>query len=74
MLRLLNADALGALAANPLAALGALAFVAGGLLAPVWLACGGQRPYIAAPHRPLWLAASAAAFVVNWSWLAVSGV
>lgn len=74
VVRLLHADALGALAANPLAACAAMAFVAGGLLAPVWLACGGQRPFVDESHRSAWVAAVAAAFLANWSWLAVSGV
>jgi hypothetical protein len=74
IVRLLHADPFGALAANPLAATAAAAFVAGGLAAPVWIACGGQRPSIPARQRPAWMAASAAAFLANWSWLAVSGV
>ena len=74
LVRLLHADALGALAANPLAAIVVVAFVAGGLLAPVWLAVGGRRPYVAARHRFAWTAAAAVAFLANWSWLAVSGV
>jgi len=74
VLRLLHADPAGALAVNPLAAAAAVAFVAGGFLAPVWLACGGLRPELARRHRPAWALALAAAFLANWSWLAVTGV
>lgn len=59
---------------NPLASCAIVAFVAGGLAAPVWLACGGQRPYLAARPRPAWVAAFAAVFIANWAWLYVSGV
>ena len=74
IVRLLHADLSGALAANPLAACAAVAFVVGGFVAPVWLACGGQRPFVAARQRPAWIAVFAAAFLVNWSWLCASGV
>ena len=74
IVRLLYADLAGALALNPLAACAAVAFVVGGFVAPVWLVCGGQRPFVAASLRPAWIAAFAAAFVANWSWLYASGV
>jgi hypothetical protein len=74
VLHLLHANPSGAFASNPLAACTAVAFVAGGFVAPVWLACGGRRPYVAARARPAWIAALFAAVVANWSWLAVSGV
>ena len=74
IVRLLNADPAGAFASNPLAACAAVAFVAGGFVAPVWLALGGQRPYIASCDRRGLIAAFALAFVANWSWLAIAGV
>ena len=74
IVRLLHADLAGALAFNPLAACAAVAFVLGGVLAPVWLACGGQRPFVAARGRPRWIAAVALAFAANWAWLCASGV
>jgi hypothetical protein len=74
MLRLLQGNVLGALAANPLAACGAVAFVAGGLLAPVWVACGGPAPSLAVRPSRRWLAAFAGVFFANWAWLAAAGV
>jgi hypothetical protein len=73
VLRLLHADPAGAFAVNPLAASAAVAFVVGGFVAPFWLACGGLRPELPARHRPAWGVGLAAAFLANWSWLAVSG-
>jgi hypothetical protein len=74
LLHLMDAEPLRALALNPLATLAAVGFVAGGLAAPVWLACGGMRPFIPAGERRSWGVAVAVGFVLNWSWLAVSGV
>jgi len=74
LVRLLHADLAGALAVNPLAAAAAVAFVAGGFAAPVWLACGGKRPFLAAGARPVWIAGVAVTFAANWAWLFFSGV
>jgi hypothetical protein len=74
IVRLLHADPAGAIALNPLSACGAMAFVAGGLLAPVWLACGGPAPSVAVRLRAGWSAALAILFLANWAWLAVAGV
>jgi len=74
IVHLFHADPVGALAHNPLAASGAMAFIAGGLVAPLWLACGGRAPVIAAPHAPRWRAAAALIVVANWAWLAFAGV
>jgi len=71
---LLHWNPSGAFASNPLAAAAAVAFVAGGFVAPFWLACGGQRPYVAARYRRAVAVAVVAAVLANWSWLAVSGV
>ena len=74
VVRLLHADPAGALAVNPLAACAVVAFVAGGLVSPVWFACGGRRPYLTEGHRPAWVAAFVVAVLANWAWLYVSGV
>ena len=74
IVRLLHADPAGALASNPLAACGAVAFVVGGLVSPMWLACGGKRPAVAVRTRPAWIAVIAVAFLANWAWLAFAGV
>jgi hypothetical protein len=74
IVNLLHADLPGALAMNPLAACAAVAFVVGGLVAPFWLACGGQRPFVAAAARKAILVVAAFAFAANWVWLVASGV
>lgn len=71
---LLQLRLLDAIAWNPLAAAGAMAFVGGGLAAPVWLALGGPALTLAGRPRPLAVAAAAALFAANWIWLAASGV
>jgi hypothetical protein len=70
----LHADVAGAVAMNPLAACAAVAFLLGGFAAPVWLACGGQRPFLAHAGRYAMIAAVALAFAANWVWLIASGV
>jgi len=74
IVKLLHADLAGAIAVNPLMACAAVAFVAGGFAAPVWLACGGQRPFVPAAARPALIAVVTLAFALNWAWLAASGV
>jgi hypothetical protein len=74
IVRLLHADPAGALALNPLAACGAMAFVLGGLGSPVWLAYGGKRPHVAVRTKPAWIASLAVALLANWAWLAFAGV
>ncbi|HEX4823149.1 MAG TPA: DUF2752 domain-containing protein [Candidatus Polarisedimenticolaceae bacterium] len=74
LVHLLNGEVAAGFAMNPLAALGAAGFVAGGLLAPLWLVLGGGIPVV--PHRPhpAFLAGAAAAVALNWAWLVASGV
>jgi len=63
-----------AIANNPLAAGGTMAFVSCGVAAPVWLAVGGRIPVVESKLRPGWLAALAVAVLANWAWLCASGV
>jgi hypothetical protein len=65
---------MGALGVNPLVTVVAVGFLAGGLFAPVWFACGGKRPFIPAGQRAAWRFAVALGLALNWSWLAVAGV
>jgi hypothetical protein len=74
IVRLLHGDLRGAIAMNPLTVLAASAFVVGGLIAPVWLACGGPALTLAGRLRPRALALVAGAALANWAWLAASGV
>jgi len=74
LVRLLHADLSGALALNPLAACAVAAFLAGGVVAPVWLACGGPALRFASRPRLAWIVAFAAVFLANWAWLFASGV
>lgn len=68
---LLHGDLASALAANPGAALAGVAFLAGGMLAPLWLAAGGRVPDLVSP-APAWLrAAIVAAIAANWAWVIV---
>ncbi len=66
---LLRGDVVSALAANPGAALAGVAFLLGGVLAPLWLAAGGRVPDLAAP-APAWLRlVIVAAIATNWLWV-----
>jgi hypothetical protein len=73
-LALVRGDILGALHFNPLATLAGLAFLLGGVLAPVWLALGRDVPDL--PSRwPLGLRiAVLGAIVANWIWLLATGL
>lgn len=66
---LLNGHVMDALAVNPLMTLAGVAFVLGGLTAPLWVIAGGAVPD--APVRlPLWArAAIVAVIAANWAWL-----
>jgi len=74
LVRLLHADLLGALAFNPLAALAATTFVAAGLAAPLWLACGGYAPCLPTRAPRAGVAVAAVSVLANWAWLFASGV
>ena len=57
---------LDALAANPLAALGAALLLAGGLAAPLWLAAGGRVPQLPRVLPLPWRLAAGAMLAGNW--------
>jgi hypothetical protein len=73
-LALLRGRPLEALAFNPLATLAEVVFLAGGVLAPVWLWAGGKVPVL--PRAlPLWARVAAVAVILaNWAWLIANGV
>jgi hypothetical protein len=73
-LALLGGHPLLALAYNPLAVLAEVAFLAGGILGPIYLALGGRLPELPKP-LPGWLRGGVAAVIVaNWAWLIARGI
>ncbi len=68
-LALLRGDVFGAFAWNPLAALGLVAALAAGALAPLWVALAGPLPAwdSVLPARTRWV--MAAALAVDWAYL-----
>jgi hypothetical protein len=69
MLALARGDLPQALAFNPLVAAAAIAFVAGGLAAPVWIALGGRTPSLTS-LSPRVRAAILAGVALSWIWVA----
>ncbi len=68
-LALLDGRPLAALAANPLATLAGLAFLAGGLVAPLWLSVRTTVPVVPTP-LPTWLRAAAILLLLaGWLWV-----
>jgi hypothetical protein len=68
-LALLDGRLLEALALNPLVTAGAVAFLVGGVAAPLWAWLAGTTPVIEGP-LPVWLrVAIVAAIAANWVWL-----
>lgn len=69
---LLHADLLAALRLNPLATVAGIAFVAGGVVAPLWVSLGGLVPDL--PVRwPRWARLGVAgAILLNWVWLVLA--
>lgn len=66
---LLDGKPLAALAANPLATLAGIGFLAGGLAAPLWLWAGGRLPVLPTPP-PGWLRfAMLAALLAGWGYV-----
>ena len=70
---LLEGRVMDAFAANPPAALAGVAFVVGGVVAPVWVVSRLPMPEVPTP-LPRWLRAGAfATFAASWAYLIVSG-
>lgn len=67
-------DLPAALAWNPLVTVAVLAFVAGGIAAPAWIAFGGRVPAFPPKPKPVALALVLAALAANWAWLVAHGV
>jgi hypothetical protein len=66
---LLHGEIVGALLVNPLATLAGVAFLAGGLIAPLWALAGLPVLRLANPApRPLRIAL-AAVLLLDWAWL-----
>ena len=73
-LRLLSLDLPGSFAMNPLACAAALGFLAGGVLAPAWLALGGAVPEPSPGPKWGWGIALVVVLGLNWAWLVATGV
>ena len=68
---LARGNPLEAFASNPLVVVGVVAFVLGGLAAPVWLAFGGRWPALRVLPWPVRIAA-VVLVVASWLWVALS--
>jgi hypothetical protein len=68
-LALLDGQPLVALELNPLVTIVAIGFVAGGVLAPLWVWRRGTVPVIATP-LPLWTRIGLIGLIIaNWAWV-----
>lgn len=66
---LLHGDVVRALAINPLATLAGVAFIAGGLVAPVWALASLPVPRLATPAPRSLRLALVAALLLDWAWV-----
>ena len=73
-LALVRGDIPGALHFNPLVTVAGIAFLLGGVLAPIWVGLGRKLPDL--PDRwPLGLRIAVPAVIVaNWVWLLATGL
>jgi len=72
VLALIDGRPLEALTLNPLMAAGFAAFLAGGVIAPIWAWRVGQVPNIEHPV-PMWLRVSIVLVIIaNWIWVVIS--
>jgi hypothetical protein len=67
---LAEGDPVGAFSLNPAVTVAAVAFVAGGIAAPFWLAFGGKVPELASLSTRARVAL-AAALLASWLWVAI---
>jgi hypothetical protein len=66
---LMDMSVASAFAMNPLVAAGAVFFIAGGVMAPIWLAFGGRVPEFG-NRLPRWIPPAAIGLIVtNWTYL-----
>jgi hypothetical protein len=72
-LALARADLGAALAANPLAAIGLLGGVFGGLLAPAWVAARGPLPRLPRPLPLSWRMGMGGVLAADWAYLVLRG-
>ncbi len=63
-----------AMGLNPLAAVSVLLFLAGGLLAPAWVARRAPLPVATGGGSRRWKLALLATILANWAYLVVAGV
>ena len=67
--KLMEGSLLAALSCNPLAAVAGIAFVAGGVAAPLWLLVRLPVPDLS-PVLPRWVrVATVALLLANWAWV-----
>jgi hypothetical protein len=69
----LHGDVLGALLINPLATLAGAAFVAGGVVAPLWVLVGLPLPRVAAPPPRALRIALVLVLLADWAWVILEG-
>jgi hypothetical protein len=66
---LLHADPVAALALNPLATLAGVAFIGGGLVAPLWALAALPVPQLGTPAPRAFRLALVLALLANWAWV-----
>lgn len=71
LVALAQGETLAAFASNPLVAAGVVAFVTGGLAAPVWLVFGGRLPALRSLPWPARIAAGLL-LAASWLWVVLS--
>jgi hypothetical protein len=68
-LALLHGHFLAALTCNPLTSIAGVGFIAGGLIAPIWVLLHGRLPAVPAPLPRAARMAIVLALLANWAWV-----